>query len=70
MENSLKNLLNLWKSISGYLVKPTWFLWLKAIMRFWVNTANQSSAHGPIDFASILISFGKIHLLAPWVCLK
>ena len=43
-------------------MKPTWFLWLKAIMRFWVNTANQSSAHGPIDFASILISFGKIHI--------
>ena len=52
-------------------MKPTWSLRHKAIMpRFWVNTANKSSAHGLIDFASILISFGKIHLLAPWVCLK
>ena len=70
MKIAPKNLLNLWQFVSGYLMKPTWFLWLKAIMRFWVNTANQSSAHGPIDFASILISFGKINLLAPWVCLK
>ena len=42
-------------------MKPTWFLRLKAIMpRFWVNTANKSSAHGLIDFASIRISFGKM----------
>ena len=42
-------------------MKPTWLLRLKAIMpRFWINTANQSSAHGLIDFASIRISFGKM----------
>ena len=42
-------------------MKPTWFLRLKAIMpRFWINTANQSSAHGLIEFASIRISFGKM----------
>ena len=70
---TLKNLLNLWEYVSGQLMKPnfffffkkvmkpTWLLRLKAIMpRFWINTANQSSAHGLIDFASIRISFGKM----------
>ena len=70
---ALKNLLNLWEYVSGHLmklffffffekvIKPTWFLWLKAIMpRFWVNTENKSSVHGLIDFASIRISFGKM----------
>ena len=72
---TLQNLLNLWEYVSGQLMKPiyiyiykfqkvmkpTWFLRLKAIMpRFWINTANQSSAHGFIDFASIRISFGKM----------